>query len=571
MDTADLERRVESVRARKDEWARLPIAEQIGLLRRLRPRVDAVAERWVSAASAAKGLPPGSPWSGEEWISGPYAVLHGINALERTLVALAAGRSPLPPGAIRTRAGGQVVVDVFPVTGWDRLLLNGMRAEVWMQPGVTPAEVERDLARRFKQPAAGGAVALVLGAGNVASIAPLDVLHKLYAEGQVCVLKPNPINDYLAPLLEEAFEEYVERGFLAVARGGAEVGAWLASHPGVDEIHVTGSARTYDALRFGPGPEGAARKQRGEPLSRKRITAELGGVGPVVVLPGRWSQADLRFQAEHVATQKLHNGGFNCVASQVLVLPAAWPQREAFLDALREVFRAVPTRPAYYPGAAERQAAALRAYPGAELLDAPAEGVVPRTLIAGLDPGQAGQYAFTEEAFGAVLAETSLPGRTPAEFLEEAVAFANGQLKGTLGASLIAHPRTLAELGPALEQGISRLRYGAVGVNSWVALAFALAEGTWGAFPGHQDRDIQSGQGVVHNAFMLHGVERTVTYAPFEPFPRAWLGGRLHLSPKPPWFLTHAAADDLGRRLTRFEARPGLAKVPGLLLAALRG
>jgi aldehyde dehydrogenase (NAD(P)+) len=272
-----------------------------------------------------------------------------------------------------------------------------------------------------------------------------------------------------------------------------------------------------------------------------------------------------------VATQKLHNGGFNCVASQVLVLPAAWPQREAFLDALREVFRAVPTRPAYYPGAAERQADALRAHPGAELLDAPAEGVVPRTLIAGLDPGQAGQYAFTEEAFGAVLAETSLPGRTPAEFLEEAVAFANGQLKGTLGASLIAHPRTLAELGPALEQGISRLRYGAVGVNSWVALAFALAEGTWGAFPGHEDRDIQSGQGVVHNAFMLHGVERTVTYAPFEPFPRAWLGGRLHLSPKPPWFLTHAAADDLGRRLTRFEARPGLAKVPGLLLAALRG
>jgi aldehyde dehydrogenase (NAD(P)+) len=151
------------------------------------------------------------------------------------------------------------------------------------------------------------------------------------------------------------------------------------------------------------------------------------------------------------------------------------------------------------------------------------------------------------------------------------VAFANTRLKGTLGARLIAHPQTLAELGPALEQGIARLRYGAVGVNSWVALAFALAEGTWGAFPGHQDRDIQSGQGVVHNAFMLERVERTVTYAPFEPFPRAWLGGRLHLSPKPPWFLTHAAADDLGRRLTRFEAEPGLAKVPGLMLAALRG
>jgi len=571
MDTAELERRVETVRIRKDEWARLAISEQLALLRRLRPRVAAVAERWVAAAAAAKGLEPGSPWAGEEWISGPYAVLHGITALERTLVALAAGRSPLPRGAIRTRAGGQVVVDVFPVTGWDRLLLNGMRAEVWLQPGVTPAEAERELAGRYKQAPGAGAVALVLGAGNVASITPLDVLHKLYTEGRVCILKPNPVNDYLAPFLEEAFAEFIERGFLTVVRGSADVGGWLAGHPGVDEIHVTGSERTYDALRFGPGPEGAARKRRGEPLSRKRITAELGGVGPVVVLPGRWSKADLRFQAEHVATQKLHNGGFNCVASQVLVLPSGWPQREAFLDALREVFRAVPTRPAYYPGAAERQAAAVRAHPGAELLDAPGDGVVPRTLIAGLDPDRAGQHAFTEETFGAVLAETSLPGRTAGEFLEEAVTFCNDKLKGTLGASLIAHPRTMAELGPALEQGIARLRYGAVGVNSWVALAFALAEGTWGAFPGHEDRDIQSGQGVVHNAFMLERVERTVTFAPFDPFPRAWLGGRLHLSPKPPWFLTHAAAEDLGRRLTRFEASPSVARVPGLLLAALRG
>ena len=37
---------------------------------------------------------------------------------------------------------------------------------------------------------------------------------------------------------------------------------------------------------------------------------ELGGVSPTIVLPGRWKDADLRFQAEHVASQKLGNGGF---------------------------------------------------------------------------------------------------------------------------------------------------------------------------------------------------------------------------------------------------------------------
>ncbi len=46
-----------------------------------------------------------------------------------------------------------------------------------------------------------GKLALVLGAGNVASIAPLDVLHKLFIENQVCLLKLNPVNDYLHDLL----------------------------------------------------------------------------------------------------------------------------------------------------------------------------------------------------------------------------------------------------------------------------------------------------------------------------------------------------------------------------------
>ena len=29
----------------------------------------------------------------------------------------------------------------------------------------------------------------------------------------------------------------------------------------------------------------------------------FGGVAPIIVVPGRWSKADLRFQAEHVASQ----------------------------------------------------------------------------------------------------------------------------------------------------------------------------------------------------------------------------------------------------------------------------
>ena len=58
--------------------------------------------------------------------------------------------------------------------------------------------------------AARARVALVLGAGNVASIGPLDVVHKLFVEGQVALLKLNPVNEYLGPFFEEAFADLIE-------------------------------------------------------------------------------------------------------------------------------------------------------------------------------------------------------------------------------------------------------------------------------------------------------------------------------------------------------------------------
>jgi aldehyde dehydrogenase (NAD(P)+) len=439
-----------------------------------------------------------------------------------------------------------------------------------MEPGVTAEGLRDHVAGFYRRETPPGKVALVLGAGNIASIAPLDLLHELYAEGAVAVVKMNSVNDYLGPFFEEAFAPLVSRGFVAFAYGGADVGAYLASHPLVEEIHMTGSERTYDAIRFGPGPEGAARKRRGEPWNPRRITAELGGVGPTIVLPGTWSPADLRFQAEHVVSQKMHNGGFNCIASQVLVLPRSWPQRDAFLDAIRRAFRSVPPRHPYYPGAAARQAAAVAAHPQAELLDAPGSVDVLRTFIPGIDSADTDAHAFREEFFGGVLAETTLPGDTPGEFLENAVRFANDTLRGTLGANLLVDPATEAALGPRLEEALAALRYGSINVNTWAGVGYFLPQATWGAYPGHADSDIQSGRGVVHNALLFDRPQKTVVRGRFRPFPRAWLSGDLHLGPKPPWFVTHRGAAEVGRLLTRFAHRPSVTGLPGIVLAALK-
>jgi len=564
---ASINEAVAALRAHKDEWATLPIHDKIVLLFKAREALKKAAQRWVDASVQAKRLDPASPWVGEEWVSGPWALAEGIDGYIETLHHLAHDQ-PVKFKKVTRRPNGQIAVRVFPpdLFGW--LLLNGITGEVWMQPGVTEANLQEHVGAFYRRKQPTGKVGLVLGAGNVNAIAPLDTLHKLYADGEVVVLKMNPVNDYLGPILEEVLAPFIQAGYLRLVYGGAEVGALLCQHEGVDTVHITGSGRSHDAIVFGAGEEGAERKRRKQPLLTKPITSELGGVGPCIVVPGPWSAADFRFQAENVATMKLHNSGCNCVASQVLVLPKEWDGSARLLDALRDVMRSMPPREAYYPGCADRQKAALARHPAAELLGS---GPVPRTLITGLDPDRAGEACFTDEFFGPVLAQTSLPGRTPAEFLANAVRFANERLDGTLGASILIHPRTLRELGSAVDQALADLRYGSIGLNVWNAAAFLLAQAPWGAYPGHTLEDIQSGIGVVHNTYLLDKTEKAVVRGSFYPFPRSWMHGQFAFLPKPPWFVTNKTAETTARRVAYFAMDPGWLRLPAIFWSALRG
>src|SRR6202047_3935594 len=119
-----------------------------------------------------------------------------------------------------------------------------------MEPTVTPATLAATQAVAYRRQDAGG-VALVLGAGNVSSIGPMDALYKLFVENRVVLYKTHPVNAYLGPLLEEGFAALAAGGFLRGVYGGAEEGAYLCSHRGIDEIHITGSDKTYEAIVFG--------------------------------------------------------------------------------------------------------------------------------------------------------------------------------------------------------------------------------------------------------------------------------------------------------------------------------
>jgi acyl-CoA reductase-like NAD-dependent aldehyde dehydrogenase len=548
-------------------WATTPLAQRRALLTRVGQLTGLNASEWIQAASRIKQLAPESPLIGEEWMSGPWAVASYVNALDRTLERLERGADVLAGVHTRTTIAGQLAIEVLPHDVFDRLLLNGFRAEVWMAPGVTEARVRATAGLGQRRPGQTRGAALVLGAGNIFSIAPLDTIYQLYAENRVVVLKLNPITDALKPVFDKIFAPFIDLGAVQVLTGGVEIGSALAYHPGISAVHMTGSEHTHDAIVWGPGEQGRAAKTAGTRKLTKPITSELGGVAPVIVVPGKWSPADLRFQARHVATQRLHNSGCNCIAAQIAIVSRDWDQKDAFLVELRDALAQAPERPAWYPGSDDRVRAAREQHPAT----AQAVGGAPaRTLISDLDLRDAGETAFATEYFAPVLGVAELPG-TGEGFLAAAVSAANDRLRGTLGANIVIHPGTRRSLGAAFERRLTALRYGTIAINAWTGVGYLTPYATWGAFPGHTPDDIQSGIGVVHNAMLLDDAERTVVQGPFRPAPRSVLHGEWAISPKPPWFVDNKTAATTGRRLTEFSTRPRWSALPGIFASALRG
>jgi aldehyde dehydrogenase family protein len=560
LDTAALDAEVTLVADHAPGWAKTDAAARADLLQQVITTTLPAEEDWLAAACAAKGLEPRTTEAAEELFSGIGTFVRMARLLRDALRAIAKDGTPSVPGPVREGPDGRLRVQVFPDGTFDRITFAQTTAEVWMQPGVTRESLVSGQAAAYDDPASHAGTALVLAAGNVASLGPRDVLSKLFVGGKVVVMKANPVNDYLVPHWGRALAPLVDAGVVRIVQGGADVGQYLTGHPRIDEVHITGSDKTFDAVVFGTGPEGARRKEFDEPLLDKPVTAELGNVSPVIIVPGRWSTAELRYQAEHVATMLVNNAGFNCISARVVVTHADWPQRDAFLGALTQTLAGIRTRRAYYPGAAQRRDAFVAAHPEAQEFGHGPADALPWTVIAGVPAGRTGDICFNVESFCGEVAETALVAPSPAAFVDAATAFCNDVVWGTLGATIIVSPSSAKDhdVADAVERAVADLRYGSIGVNLWHGVSFALGSTTWGAYPGHARTDIQSGNGVVGNAFMFDRPQKSVVRGPFRS------------RPKPPWFATAPDSYEVMRRVVAFEAEPSAAKIPGLLVSAMR-
>jgi len=423
--TEPLDRSVEDLVAGKARWARLPIAEKAAYLEAVRRRTLAVMDDWVAGARVIAGVPAGSHWAGPEWGTGPWYLLLAVVALQDSLAALERGRLPRP-AAVWTRDDGRTVARVFPASGLDRLM--GTSAEVWMQSGVTPDTLAQTMATTYRRPSADGGATAVLGAGNLTVLGLADVLHQLYLEGRVAVLKTSPVQAPLDDVVAHILAPLVEDGYVRVTTGDGKVGAHLVDHPGVDAVHLTGGRATHDAIVFGVGADAARRKAANQPRLSKPVTSELGGVGPVIVVPGPWTRRDVATQAEKIVSMAMYNAGHACISAQVLVLPAGWPTSQAILHEIEDRMRRIPPRDAFYPGTTDRHRQLLDHHPSAIELHRDLQ--VPWTPAWDLDPDAQDEVCFSEELFGPFLAATRLPAPSPASYLQAAVDFVDTRLAG---------------------------------------------------------------------------------------------------------------------------------------------
>ena len=535
---------VGTLRSGLSSWLSLPLPERVSLLRTLRGRIGARADEIVAATSAAQGVGSTGRWAAEPW-GGPLAMVQAVRSLEHVLGRLAAGKDPLASRPITVRNDGSVVVEVFP-SWWDeRVFFAGHRGQVWLAPGLTAEQVRRGAGTAYRghgfdQPG----VALLLGGGNADALVVTDLLHLMFEQGCVVAVKMNPVLDYLRPHMEDVLEPFLARDWVRFVDESVPTAQYLAGHPGIDRIHMTGSRATYDALMWGADDRADSRRETGQRLVDKPFTAELGGVAPMIVVPGAWSGDDVRRQADVIVSAKLANVGHLCASPQVLVLPAGWPHAEPLLGEIRRLMRALPPRAPWYPGTDAKVARAVAGQPNVEELGGPG-----RRILVHLDPAEQASL-FTDEVFADVLGVVRLPADSVPAFLDRAVGFANNQLAGTLAASLLIDNETQQTHAAAIDRATAGLRYGSIGINNAFDAA-ALGSTTWGAYPGHTPEAIGSGLGKVLNSYLLPHPQRSVVTTPFRPRP----------TPQGP---------EAFRRLVGYWATDDLRRLPGILLTALR-
>ena len=190
----------------------------------------------------------------------------------------------------------------------DQLLRDDGRERVWMRHrplgvvgGITPWNVPIGLAM-------------------------VKVAQGLYT-GNTLVLKPSPFTPLSTLAVGQAIADLVPAGVINIVSGGNALGAWITGHPDIAKISFTGSVATGRLVL-----QSAA-------ATFKRVTLELGGNDPAIVLP----DVDIATAAAGIVRSTFANCGQVCMAIKRVYVHNSI--RDEMIAAMVEQVRAIRIGP----------------------------------------------------------------------------------------------------------------------------------------------------------------------------------------------------------------------------------
>ena len=525
----DIDRYITTLRTNSKEFNNISDLQLSSMLEEVISNIKEVAYFWSTICSDYKGTSK-TPAEGEEWLGGPFASVLATQYYIDTLQS----NDDL---SLKFYNKEDNSYKVFPNKFIEKLTIPFIDAKVYFNKSMSFDDINkfRGFSKRYD---IDPSITLVLGAGNYSSIPYLDVLYHLITRRSVILLKLNPVNDYLKPVFEKVFQNFIERGYLIVSTGNLNESKYMANHPGISHIHLTGSDKTFEDIVYGRQLNDNERKLKSLPkLNTKKITSELGNVTPFIIHPGNWTTSDIKYQARKIVTGKLNNNGFNCIAAQVVVLPDGWGQTDTLIKYIKFYMNKAKDRNAYYPESIERlnKLEKDKSYERVNNLSC----VTPHLTR---EIKAYNKYEL-DEVWSSALYFKRIEYSSPEDYSSRAINYCNKELWGNLGVSIIMKDHNRKLNSHILKNYIENLNYGTVVINEWAAIGYIIPQLPWGGFPGNKDNDIQSGQSIVHNSMLFESPLKGVVQTKF----------RISRFIDPPWFITNRKARRLFKNLTYFQ------------------
>ena len=542
VSTLDVDRNISTLRLNSQAFSKIENILLSDMFDECIQNIKSIAYFWATIGADNKGI-KGTVAEGEEWLGGPFASTIAL----QYYIDFLRNNTVITEDLINDNK-----IHIFPNKPIEKLLFPFITADMHFSKNMSKSDIinSRGFGTRlgFKN-----GISLILGAGNVSSIPLLDTIYDMVVNRHCILLKLNPVNEYLKPVFEKVFENFISRGFMVVTTGDINVSSYMTAHSGITNMHLTGSDKTYENIVYGSTlNEKDKGKKTLSKKNKKPFTTELGNVTPFIIHPGKWSTSEIKFQARKIVTAKLNNNGFNCIAAQVIVLPKNWKQSQQLVEAIKKQLATEKDRLAYYPNSTEtlkRLKSNKTIFQENDLTCATPH------LTKDLELND---YYEKNEVWSSTLFFKYLEHDNDLDYVNKAISYVNQDVWGNLGVAVLIKKHDSKKVKDITKNYVDNLKYGTIAINEWPALGFIIPTMPWGGYPGNKDSDIQSGQGYVHNAYFFESPLKGVLYSKF----------KLPIV-DPVWFTSNKKGSKVFKYLTYYQIENSKINLIKLIFSAL--